>query len=88
MANPARGEVPLVAGGRTYTLCLTLGALAEIEAVCDTPGAPLDAGRLVRVLAALIRGGGTALDEAAVRELPVDAETAAAAVAACFEAAG
>lgn len=87
MANPARGEVTLVAGGRTYTLCLTLGALAEIEAVCE-PGGPLDAERLVRVLAALIRGGGTALDEAAVRALPVDAETAAAAVAACFEAVG
>lgn len=31
MANRHRGEVTLNANGRTYTLCLTLGALAELE---------------------------------------------------------
>ncbi|MEQ9144365.1 MAG: gene transfer agent family protein [Parvibaculaceae bacterium] len=31
MANRHRGEVTLKANGRTYTLCLTLGALAELE---------------------------------------------------------
>jgi len=29
--NGARGEVALAIGGREHTLCLTLGALAEIE---------------------------------------------------------
>ena len=31
MANRHRGEIEAELGGRTYTLCLTLGALAEIE---------------------------------------------------------
>jgi Phage tail tube protein, GTA-gp10 len=32
MVNRHRGEVSLCAGGETYTLCLTLGALADLEA--------------------------------------------------------
>ncbi len=32
MVNRHRGEVPLQAGGKSYTLCLTLGALAQLEA--------------------------------------------------------
>jgi len=31
MANRHRGEVTLKAGGERFTLCLTLGALAELE---------------------------------------------------------
>ena len=31
MANRIRGEVPLELAGQRYTLCLTLGALAELE---------------------------------------------------------
>ncbi len=31
MANAHRGEIEAELGGQTYTLCLTLGALAEIE---------------------------------------------------------
>ena len=32
MANPIRGEIDAVIGGETRMLCLTLGALAELEA--------------------------------------------------------
>ncbi|HHY50478.1 MAG TPA: gene transfer agent family protein [Alphaproteobacteria bacterium] len=32
MANPQRGEIAAVIGGEERTLCLTLGALAELEA--------------------------------------------------------
>ncbi len=32
MANMHRGEIDAELGGRTYTLCLTLGALADLEA--------------------------------------------------------
>lgn len=32
MVNRHRGEVELKAGGKSYTLCLTLGALAHLEA--------------------------------------------------------
>ncbi len=31
MVNRHRGEIAAELGGETYTLCLTLGALAEIE---------------------------------------------------------
>ena len=31
MANPRRGEVAVELGAKRYTLCLTLGALAELE---------------------------------------------------------
>jgi hypothetical protein len=87
MANPVRGEVELVIGAKAYTLCLTLGALAEIEAICGD-GKRLDARRLVRVLAALLRGGGADMDQTALIASGLDLETAAAAVAECFERAG
>ena len=32
MPNRHRGEIEAELGGRRYTLCLTLGALAELEA--------------------------------------------------------
>lgn len=64
--NAVRGEVALTVGGRSARLCLTLGALAEIEAglACRTMAElearmrALSAGDLVRVVAALLRGGG------------------------------
>lgn len=87
MANPVRGEVELVAGGETHVLCLTLGALAEIETIC-ADGAPMTATRLLAVLEALMRGGGSTLTASEIRALPLDMETAAGAVAACFERAG
>ena len=87
MANPQRGEVELVVGGETHVLCLTLGALAEIEGLC-AEGAPMTATRLVAVLGALMRGGGSDLADREIRALPIDIETAAAAIAACFERAG
>lgn len=36
MANPQRGEIDAEIGGETMTLCLTLGALAELEARLQT----------------------------------------------------
>jgi len=35
MANPIKGEVPFDVGGRTFTLCLGINAIAELEAVVD-----------------------------------------------------
>lgn len=88
MSNPARGEVTLDAGGETHTLCLTLGALAEIEAGLGVSGfaamaerlKTLAAADLALVLAALIRGGGAVAEVAAI-----DPVRAARAVADCFE---
>ena len=64
--NGARGEVALQVGGREVTLCLTLGALAEIEtalgcktmAELDARMRALSAADLQIVLVALLRGGG------------------------------
>jgi hypothetical protein len=36
MANPQKGEVPLVVGGRHYTLVLNTNAIATLEAVLST----------------------------------------------------
>jgi hypothetical protein len=63
--NAARGEVALVIGGRERRLCLTLGALAEIEAAfgctrmseLDARMRALSAADLSVVLGALLRGG-------------------------------
>lgn len=35
MPNPQRGEIEAVIGDRPRTLCLTLGALAELESALD-----------------------------------------------------
>lgn len=91
-ANEARGEVVVMLGGRPRRLCLTLGALAELETALAVDDWSALAGRmrrlsardLMRVLAALLRGGG----EAAADLSDVDFREAAEAVAAAFTAAG
>lgn len=81
MANRRRGEVPLELGGTRYTLCLTLGALADLEDALqagDLAGLAerFSAGRLaardlIALLGAALRGGGHDLDDAAVARLPL-----------------
>jgi hypothetical protein len=85
MANQARGETTLEIGGVAHTLCLTLGALAEIEAMFEG-GVRLDARNLVTVLAVLLRGGGSTITEAELRAAPLDPLAAASAISTCFEA--
>ncbi|WP_300529554.1 GTA-gp10 family protein [Maricaulis sp.] len=85
MANAQRGEVELVVADRRYRLCLTLGALAELEA---RPVSRLSTGELVRLLTLLARGGGHVLDEADVAAWPLAPEAAADAVARCLQAGG
>jgi hypothetical protein len=65
-ANAARGETVAVLAGTERRLCLTLGALAEIETALAVEGLSalaermrgLSARDLMAVLAALLRGGG------------------------------
>nr|WP_314436887.1 GTA-gp10 family protein [uncultured Brevundimonas sp.] len=65
-ANGARGEVAVSLGGERRRVCLTLGALAEIETGLGVAGLAavaermktLSARDLMIVLAALLRGGG------------------------------
>jgi Phage tail tube protein, GTA-gp10 len=71
MANAHRGEIEAELGGGSYTLCLTLGALAELEhayggldllAIAEK----FEAGRVsatdaIRVIGAGLRGAGNAI---------------------------
>jgi hypothetical protein len=94
--NRIRGEAGLDAGGRSYRLLLTLGALAEIEdglglADLSDVAARLKTVRaadLAIVAAALLRGGGHDLSPADVLRLPCDLGTLVAAVTDAFNAAG
>lgn len=91
-ANKHRGEVVCQLAGEPRRLCLTLGALAELETTFECEGWEALAERLRRlsardlgtVLAALLRGGG----EGEVDLNAVDFREAAEAVAAAFTAAG
>lgn len=87
LANSARGEVLLEIDGRPQRLCVTLGALAELEAAFDAASlselgerlAHLTASDLITVLAAL---SGTSTAELARAD--VDPKAAAHAVAEAF----
>ena len=91
MMNGARGEAAVMLGGERRRVCLTLGALAEIETGLGVDGLAavaermksLSARDLMVVLAAVLRGGGeTAADVAGI-----DPREAAQAVAQAFAAA-
>ncbi|MEJ1158001.1 gene transfer agent family protein [Prosthecomicrobium sp. N25] len=82
MANPRRGEVEAVIDGRPRTLCLTLGALAELEAAFGVDdlaalAARFGSGRLsardiMRILAAGLRGAGEAVGDEDAGRLRVE----------------
>ena len=81
MANAHRGEIDAELGGKTYTLVLTLGALAEIE--CAYGGEDLIAiaerfeqGKItatdaIRVIGAGLRGAGAAISNDEVAAMTV-----------------
>ena len=90
--NAARGETSLMIGGQARRLCLTLGALAEIEAAfgctrmseLDARLRSLSAADLTLVLAALLRGGGEDEAAACLGSADVSPGAAARAVAEAF----
>lgn len=73
MANSQRGEIDAMIGGEVRTLCLTLGALAELETrlqADDLVGLSerfaegrVSARDLVAILGAGLRGGGNAISD-------------------------
>ncbi len=82
MVNRHRGEIEAVLDGKPYRLCLTLGALAELE---DAFGASdmlalaerFEAGRLsardaIRIIAAGLRGGGHELETGQIGQMQAD----------------
>ena len=82
MANAHRGEIEAELSGRRYVLCLTLGALAEIEhayggedllAIAER----FEQGRIratdaIRVIGAGLRGAGNAVTDQDVAAMQVD----------------
>lgn len=92
--NGVRGEVAVVLAGEARTLCLTLGALAEIETALGCAGfaelaermRALSARDLMAVLAALLRGGGEVELARGIAGAAIDPREAAQAVAAAFAA--
>ncbi len=93
--NGARGEAVAVLAGAERRLCLTLGALAEIETALGVSGVAalaermraLSARDLMAVLAALLRGGGEAALADDIERAAIDPVEAAKAVALAFVAA-
>lgn len=82
MANRRRGEIAADLDGETYRLCLTLGALAELESTyaADDLGALVDrfaSGKLsatdmIRVIGAGLRGAGYAVADKDVGAMHAD----------------
>lgn len=81
-ANRRRGEIEAVIDGEHRILCLTLGALAELEtafAADDLGGLAarfqaggLKAADLIRILGAGLRGGGNAMSDEDVAMAGID----------------
>ena len=81
MSNPYRGEIHAILDGRSYTLCLTLGALAELEQRLGASDLVAMAERLstnrisardiLLIIGCGLRGGGNAFDDSEVANLKV-----------------
>ncbi|MFO1169358.1 MAG: gene transfer agent family protein [Hyphomicrobiaceae bacterium] len=79
MANRHRGEIDAVLDGKAYTLCLTLGALAELEqafgagdlgALAERLGqGRMSARDAIRILTAGLRAAGHDVDEQSVSRM-------------------
>jgi hypothetical protein len=88
-ANRHRGEVEGVIDGERRILCLTLGALAELETAFGADsltdlatrfaGGRLKSADLTRILACGLRGGGNRVSDADVAEMAVEGGVAGAA---------
>lgn len=82
MANVKRGEVAAILDGKAYTLCLTLGALAELEAALGGEdilaiARRFEAGRItareaIAVIGAGLRGAGHDMTDNEVARLQVE----------------
>lgn len=73
MPNPLRGEISAEIGGEERVLCLTLGALAELETRLKAgdlvglgerfAGGRISASDLTAIIGAGLRGGGNAISD-------------------------
>ncbi|MCF6303513.1 MAG: gene transfer agent family protein [Devosiaceae bacterium] len=82
MANKHRGEIDAIIGGKKLVLCLTLGALAELETRLQADdlmglGEKFAKGRvsarhLVAILGAGVRGGGNQISDEELARMPIE----------------
>ena|SRR5690606_21133551 len=82
MANPQRGEIDAEIGDETKTLCLTLGALAELEARLQTGDlnglaerfaeGRISARDLMAIIGAGLRGAGNAITDDDLARLSIE----------------
>jgi len=82
MANAHRGEIDAELGGKSYRLCLTLGALAELESAYGDEDllalaerfeqGRITAGDAIRIIAAGLRGAGHEVSDAEVHTMTVE----------------
>ena len=82
MANRRRGEVGAVIDGRERILCLTLGALAELEVAFAADDlvalaarfetGKLSAGDMARIVGCGLRGGGETVSDDDVLAMKID----------------
>jgi hypothetical protein len=81
MNNPYRGEIEATLDGQTYRLCLTLGALAELEqrlgasdlvAMAERLGVNRISTRdILLIIGCGLRGGGNNIDDEKVAKMKV-----------------
>ena len=86
MVNRHRGEIEAVLDGKPRILCLTLGALAELEAAFAAEDLAalaerfatgrLSSADLIRVVGAGLRGGGEAVTDEEVARMTTDGAAA------------
>ncbi len=82
MVNPQRGEIQAEIGGERRTLCLTLGALAELEGRLQTGDlnglvdrfaqGRVSARDLTAILGAGLRGAGNAISDDDLARLSIE----------------
>jgi hypothetical protein len=82
MAITQRGEIDAVIGGENVTLCLTLGALAELEQRLQAgdlvglaerfSGGRVSARDLTAIIGAGLRGGGSGLSDDDLARLSIE----------------
>lgn len=90
--NRVRGEAGLAIDGQTRRLCLTMGALAQIESALEVDSLDALSARLRRlsaadvlaVLGALLMGGGNPMSRQELISANIDPAATAAAIAEAF----
>lgn len=93
IVNEKRGEVAIEINGKHHKLCLTLGALAELETAFSATDLKdlgqkmgcLSAGEILIVLLILLKGGGVVFEIETLKTSDLNPKIAAQKIAECFE---